>query len=100
MAASDQINSESGINNQQIQQLKNLLQISKDRFFTQLENNLEQYVNDRSAAYNFILKELNSYDGKSTFKFYQLELIWNWLLILVFFRWRVGYHESDFVEIR
>ena len=61
---------DNSLNLHQIKQLKDYLQISKDRFFTCLENNLNQYVNDRTAAYNFINKELNTYDGKSkTHKF-------------------------------
>ena len=50
-----------------MQALKSNLQIAKDRFFTSLENSLTQYVNDRQAAYNFIIKELNTYDGKYIF---------------------------------
>lgn len=62
--SSDSPKSESLLNTQQIQLLKQDLQNSKDRFFLSLEKSLEQYVNDRSAAYHFIIKELNIYDGK------------------------------------
>ena len=36
----------------------------KDRFFYQLENNFSSYINDRSAAYDYITRELQAYDGK------------------------------------
>lgn len=61
----DSPKSERILDNTQIQLLKRELQVSKDRFFLSLENNLEQYVNDRSAAYNFITKELNKYDDET-----------------------------------
>lgn len=47
-----------------IEQLKQCLQTSKDRFFMSLEKNLNHYINDRSAAYDYITRELDQYDGK------------------------------------
>jgi hypothetical protein len=35
-----------------------------DKFFAILESNLENYINDRPAAYNFITQQLKNYRGK------------------------------------
>ena len=47
-----------------LEQLRHYLRTSKDRFFMSLEKNLNHYINDRSAAYDYITRELNQYDGK------------------------------------
>ena len=36
----------------------------EDKFFCNLESNLENFINDRPAAYNFILGQLKLYQGK------------------------------------
>jgi hypothetical protein len=38
-----------------------------DKFFAILESNLENYINDRPAAYNFITSQLKNYRGKYLF---------------------------------
>jgi hypothetical protein len=37
----------------------------EDKFFAVLEANLENYINDRPAAYEFIVGQLRSFKGKS-----------------------------------
>ena len=39
----------------------------EDKFFAVLERNLENYINDRPAAYQFIISQLSNFKGKYHF---------------------------------
>ena len=66
--ALDQIIQEPVVN-EQIQEVMQELQLTNtpnDKFFSTLESNLKQFMDDRKAAYQFISNELKTFKGKSS----------------------------------